>query len=229
MSLSHIRIHTSRLLASCLFFCFLVLTAQRGIASGDIHFIETLKNSPSFTVAVLPMENMSVNGEAAYHFRMRLCEQLRAKGYNVVENHFIDEKLYNSGVQHAGQLGLLSFDKIKQIIPADGYLSGIVEQAATQHGGVINSYVYTCSLKLQDYEGQLLWSSLQERIAKRRFAIDPINMLVDVALTEGAADADEAVAALADRMLEKLPQGPTVVLQEASLLDMAVEIEAKTK
>jgi len=104
----------------------------------------------------------------------------------------------------------------------------VVEQGAIQHGGVYNSYVFTCSLKLQDRQGNVLWSALQNRVAKRRLAIDPINMFLDIALTEGGGDMQEAVYALADKMLAQLPDGPVRVLTgQDSLLNLAVQTQAK--
>lgn len=214
-------------LLSCFFSVLIVFDSAR--ADSEQEFLNTLKSTSQFTVAVLPMENMTVEGDVAYYLRLRLCEQLQVKGYSVVDNTLIDKKLYEHGVSHAGQLRLLSFDELTKFIPADGYLSGIVEQAAIQHGGIYNSFVYTGSLKLQDRTGKVWWSALQDRIAKRRFALDPVNMLVDVALTEGAVDTELAISALADRMLEKLPNGPSTVLVEESLLDMAVEVKVREK
>ena len=133
------------------------------------------------------------------------------------------------GVTHAGQLGLLAFEQLRSITSADGFLSGVVEQSAIQHAGVYNAYVYMCSVKLQDRQGKVVWASLQNRVAKRRFAIDPINALLDIALTEGGGDSREAVYALADQMLESLPEGPVEVIIGDPLLEMAVEVPVKTK
>jgi hypothetical protein len=191
-------------------------------------FLQALKAQPEFKVAVLPMENLTVEGDIAFHFRIRLQERLRAKGFSLIDSALIDDSLYKLGVAHAGQLKLLPFAELQKLTSADGFLSGVVEQGAVQHGGVYNSYVFTCSLKLQDRQGNVLWSALQNRVAKRRFAVDPINMFLDIALTEGGGDMQQAVYALADKMLAQLPDGPVrVVSGQDSLLDMAVETRAK--
>ena len=198
------------------------------VNTADPVFIKTLQNSSEFTVAVLPMENLTVEGDIAFHFRNRLTERLKAKGYTVVDNKIVDDKLYQLGVSHAGQLRLLSFQQLQEMTAADAFLSGVVEQGAVQHAGVYNSYVFSCSLKLQDRDSKVIWSSLQNRVAKRRFAIDPINIFLDIALTEGGGDMQEAVYALADQMLANLPDGLVhSVKQEDSLLDMAVETKAR--
>ena len=195
----------------------------------DPIFLEQLQNVSSYTVAILPMENLSVDPDVAYHFRQRITERLRAKGYTVVNNEIIDKQLYDSGVAHAGQLGLLPFEELRKVSSADGFLSGVVEQSAIQHGGIYNAYVYTCSVKLQNRDGKVIWASLQKRVAKRRFAIDPINALLDLALTEGGGNSQEAVYALADQILTSLPEGPVQVVSGDSLLDIAIEIPTQPK
>ena len=195
----------------------------------DPAFLQKIASVSSYTVAILPMENLTVDPDIAFHFRTRITERLTAKGYTVVNNEILNKKLYDLGVSHAGQLGLLAFEQLRGISSADGFLSGVVEQSAIQHAGVYNSYVYMCSVKLQDRQGNVVWSSLQNRVAKRRFALDPINALLDIALTETGGDSREAVYALADQMLESLPEGPVQVITGDPLLEMAVEVEAKPK
>jgi hypothetical protein len=191
-------------------------------------FLQALATASEYKVAVLPMENLTVEGDIAYHFRTRLAERLKAKGYSLIDDKLLDDALYKLGVAHAGQLKLLPFAELQKLTSANGFLSGVVEQGAVQHGGVYNSYVFTCSLKLQDRQGNVLWSALQNRVAKRRFAIDPINMFLDIALTEGGGDMQQAVYALADKMLAQLPAGPVQVISgQDSLLDMAVETKAR--
>ncbi len=195
----------------------------------DPVFITQLQNVSSYTVAILPMENLSIDPDVAYHFRQRITQILRTKGYTIINNEIINKKLHDLGVAHAGQLGLLPFEELRKITSADSFLSGVVEQSAIQHAGLYNAYVYMCSVKLQNRDGKVIWASLQNRVAKRRFAIDPINALLDIALTEGGGDSKEAVYALADQMLASLPMGPVQVVLGDPLLDMAVEIPAQPK
>lgn len=207
-----------------------IVFAEDVINTSDPGFLKLLSSRSEYKIAVLPMENLTVEGDIAFHFRTRLTERLTAKGYSVVDNKLVDEKLYQLGVSHAGQLRLLPFAELQALTSADGFLSGVVEQGAVQHAGVYNSYVFTCSLKLQDREGRVLWSSLQNRVAKRRFAIDPINMFLDIALTESGGDMQQAVYALADTMLATMPDGPVeIVTGGDSLLDMAIPTRAREK
>jgi hypothetical protein len=197
--------------------------ASQGVESS---FLNSLKNKSQFVIAVLPMENLTVTGDIQHHFRMRIIDRLQTKGFTLVDEGLIDKGLNKVGVSHAGQIGMLSFAQLNKIVQADAFLSGAVEQASTQHAGVYNAYVYSCSLKLQDPQGKVIWWAVQERIAKRRFALDPINALLDVALVKGGGDMKEAAMALADRLLTSLPHGPVSVSIGDSLLDAAMEITA---
>ena len=73
-------------------------------------------------------------------------------------------------------------------------------------------------------QGDSLWYSLEQRVTKRRIAIDPINALLDIVLINKGGDAKDAVGALADRLLESLPNGPSQVVIGEDLLNMAEEI-----
>jgi len=192
-------------------------------------FLKQLQCVSGYTVAILPMENLSVEPDVAYYFRQRITQQLTAKGYTVVNNDNMDKRLHAIGVAHAGQLGLIPFAELRKTTSADAFLSGVVEQSATQHAGLYNGYVYMCSIKMQDREGRVIWSSLQNRVAKRRIAIDPINALLDIALTEGGGgDSRAAIYALADQMLSSLPKGPVKVVVGDPLIDMAIEIPTQS-
>jgi len=187
----------------------------------------SLQQRSQYMIAVLPMENFSVQPAITYHFRQGVMERLRAKGYSLVDRKRLDRALNALGVTHAGQLRLLEFPQLAALSGADAFLSGAVQQAAVQHAGVYNAHVYSCSLKLQNRQGEVVWAALEERIAKRRFAIDPINMVLDSFLVKANGDQAQAAAALAERLLISLPPGPAQVTVGDPLLDQAVEIQAE--
>lgn len=209
--------------------CLLLFTGANVQASSSYtspEFTTLIGQSSFLKIAVLPVNNFSVDPEIAYFFRSRLVEDLKAKGFSVLSLNAIDHVLYDLGLTHADQLALLSIDELAERLDADLFLSGAIEQAATQHGGIYNAYVYSCSLKLQHRNGNDFWHVLQERVAKRRFAVDPVNALLDIVLVEKGGDKKSAVSALADTMLEKFPEGPSKVLIGDPLLNAAVEISA---
>ncbi|MBF0471531.1 MAG: hypothetical protein HQL48_09155 [Gammaproteobacteria bacterium] len=190
----------------------------------DSAFIEQLKSSSSYRIAILPIDNYSVSPESAYHFRQRVRLQLQSRGYTLLALDYIDQQLYGLGVEHAGQLQLVDAEVLTKTVVADGYLFGVVEQSDVQHGGLYNAYAYSGSLMLQDNTGKQLWSALQGRVAKRRWALDPLNAVIDaIAINEGGEET-EALAAVADNLLQTFPEGPVRRTDEL-LLDSATEIE----
>lgn len=216
-------------LISCLLAFFAVTNAFAGENNVFLNgqFKTDLGTYSQFTIAVMPMQNMSVDSEVAYHFRQRVAERLIASGYNLADMSKIDNKLYEIGVQNSDQIQLLSFQKVTELVKADAYIFGIIEQAKQQHAIAYNSYVYTSSIKMQDKRGKLLWSALQERVVKRRFALDPINALLDIFLVKGGGNKEDAVYALADKLLQSLPNGPVTVTVSDPLFEQAEEINVK--
>lgn len=175
----------------------------------------------TFSVAVFPMQNISLSPDVAWHFRQRVAQRLVDKGYVVIEGDWVDQALYRLGLTHAGQLNLVPLDKLGELVKADAFLFGLVEEATTQHAVAFNGYVYQSSLLLRHADGETLWHALEERVSKRRFAIDPVNAFLDVMLTRAGSDSEKAAHALADRLLVSLPDGPVQVVEGEDLLAKA--------
>ena len=188
-------------------------------------FFQALGRASEFTIAVLPVQNHTVDPDAAHYLRMELAARAEAKGFTLMSLEVVDESLNRLGISHAGQLQLLPFDQLRSVLRADGVLSAVIEQAAVQHAGVFNSYVFTASVKLQNArDGEVVWAVLTERVARRRFALDPLNAAVDVLLVRRGADTQAAMAFLAEQVLITLPDGPRAVTFGDPLLDRAIEI-----
>lgn len=191
----------------------------------DPELTRLIDTRSEFLIAILPVENHTVDPEVAYVLRTELAQRLVAKGYTVRELQSVDRLLNEFGVSHVGQLGLLPFSELAAQLAVDGVLSAVVEQSAVQRAALYNAFVYTISVKLQDgNSGQLLWSALSERAAKRRFALDPVNAIIDIALIDHERGAD-AMAYLARKTLHGLPDGPLEVSITDPLLDRARPIE----
>lgn len=182
----------------------------------------------TFSVAVFPMQNISLSPDVAWHFRQRVAQRLLDKGYVVIEGDWVDQALYKLGLTHAGQLSLVPLDKLGETVQADAFLFGLVEEATTQHAVAFNGYVYQSSLLLRHAaDGETLWHALEERVTKRRFAIDPVNAFLDVMLTRAGSDSEKAAHALADRLLVSLPHGPVQVVEGEDLLAKAKLVEPR--
>ena len=189
---------------------------------------DSVRAASTFSVAVFPMQNISLDPDVAWHFRQHVAQRLLDKGYVVIEGEWVDQALYRLGLTHAGQLGLVPLAKLGELVKADAFLFGLVEEAKTQHAVGYNGYVYQSSLLLRRAEdGETLWHALEEKVSKRRFAVDPVNAFVDVVLTRAGSDPEKAMHALADRLLVSLPAGPVQVIEGDDLLATAKPAETR--
>lgn len=177
-------------------------------------FVKALDEASNYTIAILPVQNATAVEATPYFFRHRLKALLRARGYGVIAFDAVDAELIHQGVQSTDQLELIDFDTLARMTSADAILSGIVETAVTQNVAMYSGYAYTASLKLQDPRGEMLWYNLSERVAKRRIAVDPVNMVINTLLDADANKSVEAILAVADRLLETLPRGPVQTVRD---------------
>ncbi|MEA1917557.1 MAG: DUF799 family lipoprotein [Campylobacterota bacterium] len=189
----------------------------------DEVFAKNIKKSGMFKVAVLPIQNMSMYPNIAYYFRQHLNDLIAMKGYSVISTQKIDKALYEVGVQKADHIRLLNFDKLADMTSADAIMSGIIETATIQDAGVYSGYAFTGSLKLQLRNGDTIWYSLSQRVAKRHLAIDPFNIVVNILVNQESDKQIKAIKAVAQKLVDDLPQGPNEVVID-NLLGQAIEL-----
>lgn len=189
----------------------------------ESNFQDEIAQFSSYSIAILPFENATMEPEISYHFRQRIAQLLRAKGYTVIDFETLNQKLINLGIQSADQLSLINISTLTRMSSANAIISGIVETAASQNAALYSGYAYTGSLKLQDSTGKVLWYHLSQRVAKRRLAIDPVNMLLNTMLESDDNKSKEAISAVADILIEPFPQGPIQVVND-DLLSQAIEL-----
>lgn len=190
----------------------------------DEVFAKNIKKASMFKIAVLPIQNMSMYPNLPYHFRQHINDILAMKGYSVVNTNTLDKALMNLGIQKADHLRLLSFDKLAETTSADAVLSGIIETANVQDAAIYSGYAFTASLKLQLRNGDVIWYSLSERVAKRKIAFDPFNIIINMAANRESDKHIKAIKAVAQNLLEGLPAGPNEVVID-DLLGQAIEIK----
>lgn len=186
-------------------------------------FKDSIKEKSTYSIAILPIQNATAIDGLPYHFRKRLAELLRAKGYMVIDFDAIDKFLIEEGVQTTDQIGLVNYYDLAQATSADAIMSGIIETSTLQNAVLFSGYAFTASLKLEDRFQNMLWYDLSARVAKRRIAIDPINILFNTASDSNDQKPIDAIKAVADRLIEKIPPGPTIVVKD-DLLGQAIEI-----
>ena len=212
--------------------CLLAWNVARAEPDAEHVFVsptlaEELGRRAFYSVAVLPIENVSADPEVAHHFRHRIQERLKDKGYNLVDGEWVDAALHELGLADSRQIELAPLAQLGELVGADAFVFGRIEDATTRHAVVYNDYTYKASLLMRQAQGDgaVLWRALEETIAKQRVATDPISAVFDFVLTEVGSAQKSSYAALVDRLLQSLPSGPVQVLVGEDLLSQAVTVE----
>lgn len=189
------------------------------------HVHSEFENLTPGTIAVLPMENFSLETDINRHLYNEVYKRLQAKGYKRISIQKVDKVMQELGIQVSGQLAGISLEKLKNKLNCDAVLRGRVDQSADIHQGVMDAIVVSCSLRLIHCEtGKTLWQTEQWRAAHRQFQIDPINALINLAAHKNASR-KKRIAWLVQEMFKTLPEGH-VQVEFGNLLDQAVEVKA---
>jgi hypothetical protein len=176
-------------------------------------------------IAVLPMDNLSLEPEIDKIFFERVHEELKAKGYQRLSINTVNTVLRQFGIQTPGQLAGISFDKLQKGLKCDALLMGEIDQSASIHQGVYDAVVVSCSLKMIDCSsGKLLWKCDQWRSAHRQWQLDPLNALFNV-LAHETDPRKKRIAWLVQEMFKTLPAGPAETTY-GDLLQKAGEVKA---
>ena len=187
------------------------------------HDFQTL--SPE-SIAVLPMDNFSLDPEMEGVLQHEVHQRLHAKGYRRISAQAVARQMEAFGVQTPGQLAGLSRQRLCEALNTDALLSGRVDQSGTIHAGVYDAVVVSCSLELTHCEtGELLWQGEQWRATHRQWQLDPINALVNLGVHRSSSR-EQRLAWLVQEMLKTLSDGP-VRVETDNLLLQAVEIEVQ--
>jgi hypothetical protein len=190
----------------------------------DFHFIhpQYAKVKPR-VIAVLPMDNLSLEPLVEKALEKTVYEKLIAKGYQRTSPDMVRATMKEFGIQTPGQLAGIPLPKLKEKLGCDALLMGQIEQSGTIHAGLYDAVVASCSLRLVDAaSGNVLWRTEQWRSAHRQWQLDPINALLNVVGHEGDSREDR-IAWLVQEMLKTLPEG-AIRVEEGDLLNQAKEI-----
>lgn len=179
-------------------------------------------------IAVLPMDNFSLEPDMETFLYDSVYEQLQTKGYRRISVEKVKKVMDDLGIQTSGQLQGISLKRLSEVLNTDAVFMGQVDQSASIHEGVYDAIVVSCSLRLIDCNtGNVLWRSEQWRTAHRQWQLDPFNALLNLAAHAGA-NRSARIAWLVQEMLKTLPAGK-VAIELDNLLDQAVEIQIKEK
>jgi len=176
-------------------------------------------------IAVVPMDNFSLEPNVEKALYREVYERLKVKGYMRIAAEKVDEVMKELGIQTPGQLAGISLARLGKKLKCEAVLMGQIEQSGTIHKGIYDAVAVSCSLRLVDCAtGRMLWQTEQWRAAHRQWQVDPINLFINVAAHEKASR-EKRVACLVHEMLKTLPHGH-VDVQVGDLLNQAQEIPA---
>lgn len=172
------------------------------------------------TIAVLPMDNLSLEPGVEDALYEAVYSRLKAKGYTKVSNDHVSSVMKQLGITIPGLLQGISPARLGRELHAEALLFGQIEQSARIMNVGYDAVVVSCSLRLVHAEtGTILWHTEQWRAARRQWNIDPVNMLLN-AVVHSAASREDRVAFLVQEMLKTLPDGPIETVND-NLLEKA--------
>ncbi|OGP63419.1 MAG: hypothetical protein A2V65_02120 [Deltaproteobacteria bacterium RBG_13_49_15] len=186
---------------------------------------EYLKLSPRI-IAVMPMDNYSLEPEVERILFEEVYRQLLSRGYQKIEKKYVFDVMNQLGIQTPGQLAAIPMEKLCGQLQCDGLLSGEINQSSAIHQVAYDAIVVSCSLRLRHCRsGKIIWETEQWRTAHRQWAIDPFNILINIAQHEKAPREDR-IAFLVEKMLSTLPRGPIHLDTEELLKKANIQITA---
>ena len=177
-------------------------------------------------IAVLPMDNFSLELGLEKTLYNSVYDRLRSKGYRRIAVEKVQQTMHQLGIQTPGQLQGISLKRLGNILNTQAVLLGQIDQSGHIKQAGYDAIVVSCSLKLIHCDsGTVLWKSEQWRTAHRQWAIDPINIILNSVLHSSASRSDR-IEWLVQEMMKTLPEG-RIEVDFGNLLEQAVEIEAE--
>lgn len=112
------------------------------------------------TIALLPLENQSLDLRAPVLLRDLLDTYLSAAQFNLTDVNEAEEKLRGIGIQEGGQLNAVTPQKLGELLEAEALLYGEIETFNNANIGVYASRTVKVRLLLVDAKtGKTLWET----------------------------------------------------------------------
>jgi hypothetical protein len=176
------------------------------------------------TIAVLPMDNFSLEPDVEKVLYKEVYDRLASKGYSKISVDHVRDVMHKLGITTPGQLAGISWARLGKELNADAVLVGQIEQSGTVHAGIYDAVVVSCSLRLVHCAtGKVLWQTEQWRAAHRQWQLDPINLFIN-AISHEKASREKRVAWLVSEMIKTLPQG-NIQVESNNLLKRSKSIQ----
>jgi len=213
-----------------IFFILICLLFPLPVPGADKSEQESYKIHPDYekmkpkVIAVLPMDNLSLEPDVETFLYNKVYDRLISKGYIRISVETVIEKMGKLGIQTPGQIVGISPQRLGKELKCDAVLIGQIDQSASVHGGVYDAIVVSCSLGLMNCsDGELLWRCEQWRAAHRQWQLDPFNALLN-AMAHAKGSREDRIYWLVHEMLKTLPNGPVKVIKD-DLFNRAVQIQ----
>ena len=222
----------TRIFAYCPILCLALMVMGLGTGIGKSlqtnEFYEQIDNYDQYTpsaIAVLPMDNLSLDTNLEATLYKNVYERLQSKGYRKVATSKVLKVMADLGIQTPGQLQGINLKRLSTLLNADALLYGQIDQSANIDKTVYNALVVSISLKLVHcHTGKTLWRCEQWRTAHRQWAIDPINILFN-SMEHTTASREDRIKWLVQEVMKSLPFG-NIKVEIGNLLDQAKQIQA---
>ena len=129
------------------------------------------------SIAVLPVQNETVDMDAPKAFRPKIFDAIIDKGYLSPPTTGIDHILAQKDIKEAGQLGALTPQEIGICLDVDALLFSTVTSWSTKYLVVYSSINVGARFQLIDAKtGEQLWESKRE-VSEKRFGADEEQMM----------------------------------------------------
>jgi outer membrane protein OmpA-like peptidoglycan-associated protein len=215
----------TRLSAGLVILCAAGLAGQKDLDKEAWMVVPDFAEARPRVVAVVPMINMSLEARIGESLQEEVYKRLQSKGYQKIEAGRVGQVMKNLGIQTPEMLSGISYQRLGRELNCQAVIQGQVNQSGTQHKGVYDAVVVSCSLQMIDCgTGRVLWRAEQFRTAHRQWQADPLNALINL-ISHEKTDRRSRVAWLVQEMFRTLPQGPIQIVED-DLLSRAVRIEA---
>lgn len=117
------------------------------------------------TIALLPLENQSLDLRAPELLRDLLDTYLSAANFNLTDVKEAEEKIRGIGIQEGGQLNAVTPQKLGVLLKADALLYGDIETFNNANIGVYASRTVKVRLWLVDAKtGKTLWETEKSKV-----------------------------------------------------------------
>ena len=190
---------------------FIIASASVGCMLKVPHtIIPDYQDKSPTSIAVLPVQNETVDMDAPNVFRAKLLSKVMSKGYVSPSSAQTDDKLGEKGIREAGQLGSMTFQEIGEFLNVDALLYSTVTEWSTTYLVVYSSIKVGARFQLIDVKtGEQLWESEHE-VSKKKFGTDKESIGDSLAFA-ALQRYDPYVDSVIEKTFLTLPNGPHYV------------------